>query len=135
MSFDIRWKQRLSNFEKAFLQLKEAVEIYKERNLTDLEKQGVIKSFEYTYELAWNMMRDYLIYQGENNIVGSRDTIKIAYKYGIIKNGDLWIEMLNSRNLTVHTYNEKIVDKILSDIIEKYFSEFNDLLNYFNGLK
>jgi len=133
MSLDIRWKQRLSNFEKAFLQLKEAVKLYKERKLTDLEKQGVIKSFEYTYELAWNMMRDYLIYQGENNIVGSRDTIKIAYKYGIIKNGDVWIEMLNSRNLTVHTYNEKIVDKILSDIIEKYFSEFNDLLNYFNG--
>ncbi len=131
MSLDIRWKQRLSNFEKAFLQLKEAVKLYKERKLTDLEKQGVIQSFEYTYELAWNMMRDYLIYQGENNIVGSRDTIKIAYKYGIIKNGDVWIEMLNSRNLTVHTYNEKIVDKILSDIIEKYFSEFNDLLNYY----
>ena len=135
MSLDIRWKQRLSNFEKAFLQLKEAVKLYKERKLTDLEKQGVIKSFEYTYELAWNMMRDYLIYQGENNIVGSRDTIKIAYKYGIIKNGDVWIEMLNSRNLTVHTYNEKIVEKILTDIIEKYFLEFKDLLTYFNELR
>ena len=134
MQQDIRWKQRFSNFEKAFSQLKDAVELYKQRGLTDLEKQGIIQSFEYTFKLSWNMIRDYLIYKGLNDIVGSRDTIKLAYKYGILKNGEIWIEMINSRNLTAHTYNKNIAEQILNSIIEKYFFEFFDLYKYFNKL-
>ncbi len=80
------------------------------------------------------MIRDYLIYKGLNDIVGSRDTIKLAYKYGILKNGEIWIEMINSRNLTAHTYNKNIAEQILNSIIEKYFFEFFDLYKYFNKL-
>jgi len=134
MQQDIRWKQRFSNFQKAFIQLREAVELSNKRELTDLEKQGVIQSFEYTYELSWNMIRDYLIYKGIIDIVGSRDAIKLAYKYGILKNGEIWIEMINSRNLTTHTYNNKIVDQILDNIIQKYWFEFKYLYEYFENL-
>ncbi|MCR4420950.1 MAG: nucleotidyltransferase substrate binding protein [Exilispira sp.] len=134
MQQDIRWKQRFSNFQKAFTQLREAVELSNKRELTDLEKQGVIQSFEYTYELSWNMIRDYLIYKGIIDIVGSRDAIKLAYKYGILKNGEIWIEMINSRNLTTHTYNKKIVDQILDNIIQKYWVEFKYLYEYFENL-
>lgn len=134
MQQDIRWKQRFSNFQKAFTQLREAVELSNKRELTDLEKQGVIQSFEYTYELSWNMIRDYLIYKGIIDIVGSRDAIKLAYKYGILKNGEIWIEMINSRNLTTHTYNKKIVDQILDNIIQKYWFEFKYLYEYFENL-
>lgn len=81
MADDIRWLQRLENYKKALNQLKNAVTQYKETGLNDLEKQGMIQAFEYTFELAWNLIRDYFLYQGIQEIRGSRDAIRIAFKY------------------------------------------------------
>lgn len=134
MDLDIRWKQRYENFTKAFIQLKEAVNLYRSRELTDLEKQGVVQSFEYTFELSWNLVRDYLIYKGLNDIIGARDAIKLGFKYGILKNGEIWIEIINSRNLTSHTYNKKIAEQIINSIITKYYFEFENLYIYFSNL-
>ncbi|MEA2103444.1 MAG: nucleotidyltransferase substrate binding protein [Candidatus Cloacimonadota bacterium] len=123
---DIRWKQRFSNYKKALFQLKKFID---KNELSNLEKQGLIKSFEYTYELAWNTMKDFLEYQGTQDIIGSRDTLRIAFKTGIIADAETWMDMLKSRNRTSHTYNEEIADEICNSIVDKYFSLFVILKN------
>ena len=122
MSFkDIRWEQRFSNFQKALSQLKKFIN---KGDLSELEKQGLIKSFEYTYELAWNTIKDFLEYQGTNDIIGSRDSFREAFRVGIITNAETWMDMLKSRNKTSHTYNTEIADEICNSIIDTYFTLF-----------
>lgn len=135
MNEDIRWIQRLENLKNAFNQLKIAIEIYSERELNDLEKQGMIKAFEYTFELSWNTIRDFFIYQGIYDIKGSRDAIKFAFKYGLIENPNIWIEMIQSRNLTSYTYNIITAGEVIKQIIEKYYKEFNDIINKLETIK
>lgn len=125
---DVRWKQRLSNFLPAFNQLKSAVELAKQRTLSDLEKQGLIQSFEFTHELAWNVMKDYLDYQGSNQITGSRDATREAFQRGLIEQGDQWMEMIKSRNQTSHTYNKNVADEIVQKIQTEYFDQFAKFL-------
>lgn len=105
---DIRWVQRLDNFKAAFGQLISAVETARLRPLSDLEKQGVIQTFEFTHELAWNVLKDYFEYQGNTSITGSRDATREAFQKNLIQNGDVWMEMIKSRNLTSHTYNKRV---------------------------
>lgn len=132
---DIRWQQRLENFKKAFIQLQSAVKQFKETGLNELEKQGLIQAFEYTFELAWNLLRDYFIYQGISEIRGSRDAIRLGFKYGLIENGEEWIKMIGARNLTSHTYNEKVAQELLKEITEIYHEEFRKLLDKFLTLQ
>lgn len=124
---DRRWVQRFLNYSKAVNQLKEFT--VKGSELNKLEKQGMIKAFEYTYELAWNTIKDFYEYQGEVNLQGSRDTFQLAFSRGLISNGDDWMKMLKDRNLTSHTYNEEIADEISKNIINRYFSMFESLKN------
>jgi nucleotidyltransferase substrate binding protein (TIGR01987 family) len=113
---DIRWQQSLHNFRKAFAQLDEAVALMQVRELSRLEKQGVIQAFEYSYELAWNTLKDFLIWQGIDGITGSRDTIREAFSKGLIEEGQGWMNMLADRNRTSQTYNEETAEVILSNI-------------------
>lgn len=124
---DIRWIQRFNNLKKTLTQLESARALAAERDLSELEQQGVIQAFEYNYELAWNVLKDFYENQGEQNIQGSRDAIKLAFKRGIIINGEVWLGMIKSRALTSHTYNEDTIREILNDIFEKYYSEFASL--------
>lgn len=124
---DIRWKQRFDNYEKAFRELKESVELANSRLLTKLEKQGVIQGFEYTHELAWNVLKDYLEFQGIVGLIGSRDTTREAFKRGLIVNGDVWMEMIKSRNLTSHAYDQRTAEKIYVSILSQFFPEFQQL--------
>ncbi len=121
---ELRWEKCLSNYEKAFHLLKRFIE---KENLNEFEKQGLIKSFEYTYELAWNLMKDYLLYQGITEITGSRDAIRQAFHKGLIENGEIWMAMIQDRVLTVHTYNEEAAQQIESRIYEQYFELFEKL--------
>ncbi len=132
---EIRWIQRFSNYVKAMLQLKEAVELSKARELSKLEQQGVIQSFEYTNELAWKTLKDFLEYQGNVEIYGSRDAIRASFKLGLIENGELWMDMIKSRNKTSHTYDEAIANEIVKEIINRYYSEFVKLYNKLNKIK
>jgi nucleotidyltransferase substrate binding protein (TIGR01987 family) len=116
MSEDIRWLQRLQNFSKAQAQLDEAMALMQARSLSELEKQGVIQAFEYTYELGWNSLKDYLIWQGITGIVGSRDAIREAFSKGLLADGQGWMDMLVDRNRTSHTYNEETAEAILQNI-------------------
>ena len=124
---DIRWLQRFSNFRKAFNQLDSAVQLSEERELSDLEKQGLIQAFEYTYELSWNMIRDYFRWQGNTGITGSRDAIREAFANGLIEDGDGWMRMLKDRNRTSHTYNEETAQEILKNILQLYHPLFGAL--------
>ncbi|ROT99320.1 nucleotidyltransferase [Marinobacter sp. R17] len=124
---DIRWVQRFSNFKKAFHQLNDAVTLMRSRELSKLEKQGVIQAFEYTYELAWNLLRDYLRWQGNTSITGSRDTIREAFAANLISDGERWMQMLQDRNRTSHTYNEETAEEILASIDQHYLTLFTEL--------
>ncbi|WP_373056707.1 nucleotidyltransferase substrate binding protein [Zunongwangia sp. H14] len=123
---DIRWHQRFKNFEKALIQLNKATDLSKKRELSELEKQGLIQSFEFTHELAWNVMKDYFAYQGNPEIRGSRDATREAFKFGLIKDGDTWMDMIISRNRTTHTYDEETAIEIVDAILEKYAAQFNN---------
>ncbi len=130
---DIRWEQRFSNYTKAFAQLKKFIE---KGDLSDLEEQGLIKAFEYTFELAWNTMKDYIEYQGNaSNITGSRDTFRQAYKAGLITKGQSWMDMLASRNLTSHSYNEETANEIVNSISSTYYYLFSDFEEKMESLR
>lgn len=124
---DIRWHQRLDNFSSALSQLENAVKLSQERTLTDLEKQGLIQEFEFTHELAWNLLKDYFAYQGNVSITGSRDAAREAFSKGLIQNGNSWMEMIQSRNKTSHTYNKSVSEEITKKITELYYPEFRAL--------
>jgi nucleotidyltransferase substrate binding protein (TIGR01987 family) len=132
---DIRWVQRFNSFSKAFLQLENAVSLSKERPLSKLEEQGVIQAFEYTHELAWKTIKDFLEGKGNNLIYGSKDATRAAFKLGLIENGDVWMDMVKSRNQTSHTYNEENAVEIVTDIINNYFKTFIQLHQKFMLLK
>jgi nucleotidyltransferase substrate binding protein (TIGR01987 family) len=101
---DIRWIQRLDHFSKALAQLTRFIE---KGELNELEKQGLIQSFEYNYELAWNVIKDLFEAQGETNTLGSRDAFRLAFKRNLIEEGEVWMEMIKSRGLSTHTYNQE----------------------------
>ncbi|NTV68174.1 MAG: nucleotidyltransferase [Chlorobaculum sp.] len=125
---DIRWIQRYSHFIQAFGQLDRAVELARQRALSELEEQGLIQAFEYTHELAWNTLKDFLEDKGVQPLYGSKDTTREAYKRGLIEDGDSWMEMIKSRNLTSHTYNQDIAKEIVAAIRERYHFAFQRLL-------
>lgn len=124
MAEDIRWAQRFSNYSKALRKLEGALNLSAERPLTDLEKQGLIQAFEFTHELAWNTIKDFYENQGETGIQGSRDAIRLAFRRGLIASGDVWMEMIKSRNRTSHTYDEATMESIFSAVRDSYFAEF-----------
>ncbi len=129
---EIRWIQRLHNFAKALSQLTKFID---KGELNELEQQGLIQAFEYTYELAWNTLKDFFTAQGETNLYGSRDTFRLAFKRGLIEYGETWMAMITSRTLTSHTYNEEIAEKIAQDIVNTYFQAFKALLARLETIK
>lgn len=116
----IRWKQRFSNYKRALLQLKNAVELSEQRALSQLEKQGVIQAFEFTHELAWNVLEDYLQDQGNQNVKGSKDATREAFKVELIADGEQWMAMILSRNVSSHTYDERTAEQLVGVITKNY---------------
>jgi nucleotidyltransferase substrate binding protein (TIGR01987 family) len=131
---DIRWKQRFNNYKKAFRQLEEAVFLYRKRKLSNLEKQGLIQSYEFTQELSWKVLKDFLESRGVQEIFGSKDAVKEAFKTGLIENGNIWMDMIKSRNMSSHTYDESTIEEIIDLINKKYFDEFKNFENRMNKL-
>ena len=123
---DVRWKQRLENLLLALEQLGQAVMMMRERQLSSLEEQGVIQAFEFTHELAWNVMKDYFEYQGAVQITGSRDATREAFQRGLIQDGDGWMAMIKSRNLSTHTYQAATAREIREDVDRHYYGLFVD---------
>ncbi|MFM5482281.1 nucleotidyltransferase substrate binding protein [Aeromonas veronii] len=132
---DIRWHQRLSNFDKALSRLTEGVELANQRALSPLEEQGLIQAFEYNYELSWNLIKDFYQEQGETNIQGSRDAFRLAFKRNLITEGEIWMAMIKSRMLTSHTYNEETAKDIAGKIKSEYWQVFGQLSKTLNDIK
>lgn len=118
---DIRWQQRLANYQKALAQLHKFIA---KGDLNELEIQGLIQCFEYTHELAWNVMKDYLNEQGVQNIFGSKNACKAAFSVGLIDNSTYWAAMITDRNRSVHTYNEQTANEIANNIVCHYYALF-----------
>ena len=134
---DIRWEQRFNNYKKALSKLEEAVirinqdyplddagNINEDDFLDDIIKEGLIQRFEYTHELAWKVMKDYLKEVGEVRTMGSKDATREALTADLITEGEIWMEMILSRNQTSHTYNEQTADGIFKKVIKEYYQEF-----------
>ena len=139
MEKDIRWEQLFANFNKALKKLIQAMD-YINHNflnqdepiddsdlgfvLDEIIKEGLIQRFEYTHELACNVMKDYAAYQGNSTIGGSRDATREAFQLHLISDGKVWMDMIGSRNKTSHTYNENTADEIYRKIIKEYYPAF-----------
>jgi nucleotidyltransferase substrate binding protein (TIGR01987 family) len=132
---DVRWRQRLQSFRKAFARLSAAAKLVAERELSELEQQGFIQAFEFTHELAWNTLKDFLECRGTTDLYGSRDVTRQAFAKGLIENGEVWMEMIKSRNQTSHTYNEETANQIADAIASRYFPEFQRFLARFTELE
>lgn len=124
---DIRWQQRFANYRKALARLTEAVELRRQRPLTDLERQGLIKAFEFTHELAWNTLKDFAEFKGIVGLIGSRDATRTAFKIGLIEDGENWMEMIKSRNQTSHAYDEDKAREIEEMTVRHYSALFLQL--------
>lgn len=135
MTNDIRWIQRFSNFKKAMEQLSDAVALSEQRELSRLEKQGMIQAFEFTHELAWKTIKDFLVSRGTTSIFGSKDATREAFKLELIEDGEVWMNMIKSRNLTSHTYDEATADEIVKEIISSYAEAFEKMLTRFSELE
>lgn len=132
---DIRWERRFNNYKKAMQQLKEAVDLIKMRPLSNLEKQGMIQAFEYTHELAWKTLKDFLKNRGNIQMYGSRDVTREAFQLGLLEDGELWMKMIQSRNLTSHVYDESVAEEMIKLICDLYYEAFNKLLIKMNDLQ
>ena len=124
MTDSARWEKRFNNFTAALNNLTAAINLSKKRELSDLEEQGLIKGFEYTYELAWKSIKDFFEFQGDTELSGSRDTIRLAFRRKLIEEGEIWMQMINSRIQTVHTYNKEVAKETATKIIKQYYPEF-----------
>jgi nucleotidyltransferase substrate binding protein (TIGR01987 family) len=123
---DIRWKQRFKNYQNAFAQLSKFIQ---KEDLNELEEQGLIQSFEYNHELAWKTLADFIKNSGNNEIYGSKDATREAFNLGLISDGDIWMDMIVSRNMTSHTYNEDVTKKIINKIKNDYYQKLQELEN------
>ena len=117
---DIRWQQRFQNYRQALSRLTAAVRLSKERPLSELEQQGLIQGFEYTHELGWNVLKDYLEAQGFVGIIGSKGAAREAYKNGLVEDGEAWMDMITARNLTLHTYKTEVAEDIAKNILGRF---------------
>jgi nucleotidyltransferase substrate binding protein (TIGR01987 family) len=106
-------------------QLAAAVELAGTRALSDLERQGLVQAFEFTHELAWKVMQDYCQWQGQSGLAGSRDATRAAFQAGLIRDGEIWMDMIRSRSLTSHTYNQDTVEAIADLILQEYWPLLN----------
>jgi len=131
---DVRWKQRFQNYSKALQTLRQAVDLAAQRPLTELEQLGLIQGFEFTHELAWNVLKDYLEEQGYAGIIGSKNATREAFKNQLIHDGQAWMDMIKARNLTSHTYNTNIAEDIVKNILTRFFPVFVDLDVLFSGI-
>ncbi len=130
----MRWRQRFQNFQKAFGQLSNAATLAQQRELTDLEQQGLIQEFEFTHELAWNTVKDFLESRGRSNIFGSKDATREGFAAGLIEDGDAWMQMIENRNETIHTYDEETADEIGEAILSNYVPQFEKFQTRFTQL-
>jgi len=126
-SQDIRWEQRFANFKKALAKLEEVAADGDLAQLSELEREGLIQRFEYTYELAWKTLQDFLRFKGYLDISGPNSVLTQSFEDGFITDGDGWRRMKKSRELTSHTYDSDTAEEIAEAIIQTFFGLLKQL--------
>lgn len=133
MDVDVRWKQRFQNFDKAFKRLTDAIQIIRNDPDNVLLQAGLIQTYEFTFELAWKTLKDYLEMEGFT-VPSPRVTLRQAFQCGYIQQGDVWLKALNDRNLTAHTYDDEVAKEVIADIQQTYYFLLKDLHQWLMGL-
>ena len=110
------------------------MELARQRPLSELEQQGLIQGFEFSHELAWNLLKDYLLHQGITGVIGSRDATLLAFQKDLISDGEGWMAMIKARNQTSHTYNLEQAQAIARDVIARFAPPFGALRDRFTAL-
>jgi nucleotidyltransferase substrate binding protein (TIGR01987 family) len=118
------WQNRFSGYKKAFALLSKIVKI---EELSNIQQLGLIKAFDLTFDLSWNTIKDYFLYQGITEIHDSRDAFQTAFKQGLIEDGETWMSMIESRTQTNQTYDESVARNIAGDVINNYYDRFKEL--------
>lgn len=129
---NLRWIERFENYQKAKENLTAAQEFVKKNGITNIAIMALVQAFEIAFELAWKTQKDYLEYNGIK-VTTPRETIKESFQNNIIQDGQIWIDMMESRNKTSHTYNVDFANQLANDILEKYIPQFENLHTFFKG--
>lgn len=129
-----RWEQRLESYHKALSRLAEIVNASKLRALNDFERDGLVQRFELTHELSWKLMKAYAEYQGYDGIGGSRDATRKAFEMNLIPDGQIWMDMIKSRNETSHNYNGDIASDVVDNILNVFYPELTAFYYKMNEL-
>lgn len=128
---DIRWRQRFSNFEKAFGKFSLALAAHSREPENELYQMALVQSFEFVFELGWKVVKDYLVYAGIPKVSLPRDVIKHGFQHNIIENGQMWIDMLEDRNLMSHTYSEENARNAVTKIRQEYVKGIQQVHDFF----
>ncbi len=129
MNNEIRWRQRFQNFSRAYALFAEIIESDMEK-LSDLEKEGFIQRFEYTFELAWKTLKDYLEDSGFE-VKSPKETLRLAFQNEYISDGEVWMQALEARNRTSHTYNKEVLNETIVFLVESFYPTLRDMNLYF----
>ena len=132
---DVRWKQRFENYIKAYTSLLESDDALKQEPENSFIKDSLIQRYEYTIELAWKTMKDYLEEQGFIDVSSPKKVVRKAFEEGLIQDAPAWMAALNGRNITSHAYDETKANEIVKDISEQYILIFRDLYEQMNKEK
>lgn len=118
------WQNRFSGYQKALALLSKFIN---QKELSNIQRLELIKAFDLSFDLAWNAIKDYYLYQGITGIQDSRDAFRTAFKQGLIEDGETWMSMIESRNQTNNTYNDSVASAIAKEIINNYYARFKEL--------
>ena len=129
---ETRWVQRFENYKQALSNLSETIDCIQKKGNSKIYTMALIQAFEMTFELGWRTLKDYLEYSGIM-VNTPRNSIKEAFKMNFINDGQGWIEMMEARNKTVHTYKEEFAKGLCNDILTNYFNMFNELSIFLEG--
>jgi len=132
MNNDIRWKQRFQNFENAYSAFVRMVDRHEKTPDDEAVQMALLQSFEFTFEMSWNVMKDYLENEGYNEVGNSKQAVRVAFQAGLIVRAEEWMDAIRMRNLSSHTYNQQILQETVAFIAQIFFPLVRDL--YF-GLK
>ena len=132
---DVRWKQRFSNYKKSLGVLKRGLELEKERELSELERGGFIQAFEFTQELSWKVIKDFIEEKGGGEkIYGSKDAVRQGLNRGLLSSGEIWMKMIEARNISCHTYDEAGSKNLVKNITENFIPCFVELENTLDAI-
>lgn len=119
--FTPRWEQKLASYTKALTRLAHVVGESKKRDLNEFELDSIIQRFEFTHEIAWKLMKSYAEFQGAGQVAGSRDACRWAFENHLIEDGQVWMNMIRSRNETSHDYDDVIAAETIQSIVNQYY--------------